>query len=287
MIDSFKKDNGITLLVLIITVIVMVILASISIGLIINSNGIFNRTYEAKDKATQVAEFDRGQVNDFKASLNYTEEPVTITYDYNYLPNDLLDNYAGESSSYNSNGGISSTEVIDESSAKHGKIFRFNMYNYQDRLNSNGTYIVVSTETGKKYTFSFYIRSNRSISMSLGHNNGGIVIKTINNEWQRVTGTFTATSGGDALRWYNNGEKWNDGDWFEIYSVEMSQLDSLNTETSVKTYNTKIGTLPTSTRTGYALDGWYTLPIGGTKITSDTRVPSTNTTYYAHWRKTY
>ncbi|MDR0853967.1 MAG: InlB B-repeat-containing protein [Clostridiales Family XIII bacterium] len=43
-----------------------------------------------------------------------------------------------------------------------------------------------------------------------------------------------------------------------------------------------IGTLPTTTRTGYAFDGWYTESVGGTKISEETTVTA-NTTYYAHW----
>ena len=43
-----------------------------------------------------------------------------------------------------------------------------------------------------------------------------------------------------------------------------------------------IGTLPTSTRTGYTFDGWYTDPTDGTKITSST-VINDDIRYYAHW----
>jgi uncharacterized repeat protein (TIGR02543 family) len=49
-----------------------------------------------------------------------------------------------------------------------------------------------------------------------------------------------------------------------------------------KNYNVDIGTLPTTTRTGYTLDGWYTAATGGTKITTTTKVVA-NVTYYAHW----
>jgi uncharacterized repeat protein (TIGR02543 family) len=44
------------------------------------------------------------------------------------------------------------------------------------------------------------------------------------------------------------------------------------------------GTLPTSTRTGLALEGWYTQPNGaGVKITSSSLVSSSVTTLYAKW----
>ena len=38
-------------------------------------------------------------------------------------------------------------------------------------------------------------------------------------------------------------------------------------------------------REGYDFLGWYTAPVGGTKIDSSTPVPNTDTTYYAHWIK--
>jgi uncharacterized repeat protein (TIGR02543 family) len=42
--------------------------------------------------------------------------------------------------------------------------------------------------------------------------------------------------------------------------------------------------LPTATRTGYALDGWYTAKSGGEKITADTPVAThVPRTLYAHW----
>ncbi len=49
------------------------------------------------------------------------------------------------------------------------------------------------------------------------------------------------------------------------------------------------GTLPTSVRTGYDFDGWYTGKTGGTKVTASTKVPATTKkTLYAHWTaKTY
>jgi uncharacterized repeat protein (TIGR02543 family) len=44
----------------------------------------------------------------------------------------------------------------------------------------------------------------------------------------------------------------------------------------------EIGTLPASTQTGYAFDGWWTAASGGTQI-SATTVLTANSTYYAHW----
>ena len=55
-----------------------------------------------------------------------------------------------------------------------------------------------------------------------------------------------------------------------------------NPSTITKICNSKLGTLPTTSRTGYTFQGWYTAKDGGTKVTSDTKLTS-NVTYYAHW----
>ena len=45
-----------------------------------------------------------------------------------------------------------------------------------------------------------------------------------------------------------------------------------------------IGTLPTTTRTGYTFAGWFTAASGGTQITTTSTYPTSgNVTYYAHW----
>ena len=46
--------------------------------------------------------------------------------------------------------------------------------------------------------------------------------------------------------------------------------------------NEAYGTLPTPTRTGYTLAGWYTAASGGTKVFSTTKATA-NATLYAHW----
>ena len=44
-----------------------------------------------------------------------------------------------------------------------------------------------------------------------------------------------------------------------------------------------LGTLPTMSVSGYTFNGFYTAESGGTKITTTTKAPSSDTTYYAHW----
>lgn len=57
-------------------------------------------------------------------------------------------------------------------------------------------------------------------------------------------------------------------------------------ETITKVGGQALGTLPTTTRTGYEFLGWYTAKDGGLKISDQTTMPATKngTTYYAHWQ---
>lgn len=56
----------------------------------------------------------------------------------------------------------------------------------------------------------------------------------------------------------------------------------------VNTYErgSSLGTLPTSTRTNYRFEGWFTAPTGGSQIYSTTKVDK-NVTYYAQWKPLY
>lgn len=56
-----------------------------------------------------------------------------------------------------------------------------------------------------------------------------------------------------------------------------------NPQTITKAYGTALGTLPTTSRTGYTFNGWYTAKTGGLKISTTTTMPANNVTYYAQW----
>ena len=57
---------------------------------------------------------------------------------------------------------------------------------------------------------------------------------------------------------------------------------SCSTESMETEADGKLSSLPTATRDGYTLDGWYTQADGGEKITTS-YVFSQDTTVYAHW----
>ena len=121
-----------------------------------------------------------------------------------------------------------------------------------DGGNGTWTYRVNTTahnnEAGKYYTHVYIYDKNGNVTATtVGADNGAVNVPT-------VTATFNANGGSTA-----------------------------SPSTIVKAYNNKLGTLPTTSRTGYTFAGWFTAASGGTQITADTLMPSSNTTYYAHW----
>ena len=67
------------------------------------------------------------------------------------------------------------------------------------------------------------------------------------------------------------------------YDENYVKDGTTNKQTVEKVYNTELGKLGTPTRTGYTFAGWFTEATGGTQISSTTKTPVTDTTYYAHW----
>lgn len=59
---------------------------------------------------------------------------------------------------------------------------------------------------------------------------------------------------------------------------------SVKKTTKTVAFGSKIGTLPTAKRKGYAFLGWYTKKSGGSQITKTTKVTASKT-YYARWAK--
>lgn len=85
---------------------------------------------------------------------------------------------------------------------------------------------------------------------------------------------------------------WTAGKCLVVLNANGGKIDTTSGQVSKKnytaTYGSKYNFLPTPIRTGgYSFDGWYTEKTGGTKITSDTTVTTTNDhILYAHWSLT-
>ena len=69
------------------------------------------------------------------------------------------------------------------------------------------------------------------------------------------------------------------------YNLTLDANDGVsNTQTKRVTYDANYGTFPTTSKTGYKFEGWYTAKTGGNVVLSTDKVTITqNMTLYAHW----
>ena len=70
---KMKKERGITLIALVVTIVVLLILAGVSINAIFNENGLIKKAQEAQNKMDQATENDQKELN----NLNEWIENVT------------------------------------------------------------------------------------------------------------------------------------------------------------------------------------------------------------------
>lgn len=98
-------------------------------------------------------------------------------------------------------------------------------------------------------------------------------------------GWFTERTGGEKISETTKplGEKTYYAQWrANEYTVTFNGNGGTDAASRGVIYGTAIGTLPTSTRTGYTFTGWFTQATGGTKVTESTK-PMGAQIYYAQW----
>ena len=66
---KIKQEKGITLIALVVTIIIMLILAGVSIKLAIDNNGVIENAKEAKDQYEQAQANDESGLNDLSSEL--------------------------------------------------------------------------------------------------------------------------------------------------------------------------------------------------------------------------
>ena len=93
-----NKDNrGITLIALVVTIIVLLILAGISIAMLTGQNGILNRAAEAKEKTRVAQEDENEKLQGYEKIINQYAENLPIGEDTApYLPNSTFSKKEGD-----------------------------------------------------------------------------------------------------------------------------------------------------------------------------------------------
>ena len=221
---------------------------------------------------------------DIKTLYAHKEKnPVTITFDYNYLPNNILNSYYNYTlNGTNANVSSISERIYYNDSAGTGMRITGKCTAENE---SCGFYLSKTTalEVGKTYTMMADVRSDNSTrSLIFGNEQSNSTRITLSSDWQRVVYTGNVHKAGGTIIFYDWIGDLNNNKNLYIRNMQIQEGNLYTTSKSLKS-GKAMGTLESPTRAGWTFDGWYTSPTGGEKIDESTIVPDSNTTYYAHW----
>ena len=237
-----------------------------------------------------------GQVFKTKLRVEANQEATSsseiskVTYDYNYLVNDKLDEYYDISKFYPCCETAISLTSYKTYYDDIGRVFSVTANKNKD---NRGWYFTnkKALTIDRTYTYIFEARSNVALTAMIGSEQEGIFGQNNNSKYnltssyKRYTKTFKAFDAKEYKAfifydWVNS-----DDTTLEIRNLQI-QEGRLSVAETVKMKGTNLYTFPYLKRDNYQLLGWYTDPVNGDKIDENTIVPSTNTTYYAHWKYT-
>ena len=95
--NTLRRNKGITLIALVVTIIVLLILAGISIAMLTGQNGILNRAAEAKEKTRVAQEDENEKLQGYEKIINQYAEDLPIREDTTpYLPNSTFSKKEGD-----------------------------------------------------------------------------------------------------------------------------------------------------------------------------------------------
>ena len=144
---EFKNKSGITLIALVVTIIVLLILAGISISMLTGQNGILNRASEAKEN-TEIASKDedkkmQGYENAIDRYVYGVPEGLKVGSTVTYSP----------SGTYNWQAKYCSTTKTDDVTLSSANGEEFNLTEWKVLSIENGKVELVPTQptTGKVY----------------------------------------------------------------------------------------------------------------------------------------
>lgn len=232
-----------------------------------------------------------GQTFKAKVRIEANQQPsidqtTNITYDYNYLVNDKFDEY------YDTSNFVACCETaisLTKYETYYDDVGRVFFVTANKNKANRGWYFLnkKALTIDKTYTYSFEARSNVEVTARIGSEqevtSGNISSEyNLTTSYKRYAKTFKAFD--------NTYKAFIFYDWtstedrtLEIRNLQI-QEGGLSVAEIVKMKGTNLYTFPYLKRDNYQLLGWYTDPVNGDKIDENTIVPSTDTTYYAHWK---
>lgn len=237
----------------------------------------FDGWYTNKEGGEKIDSLSKNKIkSDHTLYANYTINNYLITYDYNYLEDNLFKKMSDKSS-----WNLDDFDILtNDDLFSNENVYKFKFKDGDSILKYNEE---LKLDKDKTYTFSVYIKSNKENNLSIGFLDDLMVVN-INSSWQRYTKTFKANDNKYTDFIFSLGDNltWNKDDTIEIYGLMLSEGNP-NVKEDVKRFNDELGILDNPIRDGYTFDGWYTDFTFKEKIESSTLVGDIDKTYYARW----
>ena len=260
-----KKNKGITLVALVVTIVVLLILAGVSINLVLGDNGIIAKAKEAQRKSAEASQNDLIGMNELAQQL---EEKIN-----------------GSTGSGSGNGGAggsgTDTKVPAEATAETAPYFPDNTFTKKEGTIDTG--LVIQDGSGNEYVWVVVPRTT-AVYKTTGLGKTTFTdadYMSIENDLKNYTSTYVTTSGYSDT-WYADDK--NEG-WLsepEYKTLKNSMLKSVyeNGGFYVGRYEAGIDTATGTNRTSNTdknSDGKYTMP-STTPVTKADAYPYTYVT---------
>ena len=236
MKTKFKNAKGITLIALVITIIVLLILAGVTIATLTGDNGILNQAGKAKDKTTEAESIERVQVevagsfgNDGKIDVDELNENLKNIEGLTYKGNALSDSNKitlpatvtvnGYDIQIISNGGVRKYDPLAEIIANPQAYYGKKVTNYKASDSDTNTYRIFYVDKDNYFKDGYntiYLKADFSgrVSCSTSYDASQTLIKRMNPLWATKGNTVKAETttisnqNEQAAAWLCDPSKW-------------------------------------------------------------------------------
>lgn len=300
--SNFSNSKGITMVSLVVTIIVLLILATIGIMAVTGDNGILSSSIRAKNEAEQssknIIENEENFIGDINQGYSGTEAGKNI-FSIEY------DNNGGEGGPQKQNaatdGDSVNITITETEPTKKDSTF----LGWSENKDATSP----EYEPGKSYE----IAENKILYAVYVSNKGTVTINPNGGKWRDNTSTYQINGtkdqkvtldnptppAGYTVTFNGNGGSEPDAktstksftSWSKSGSGTLNgttfTFGAGNTTLTANYRNNSI-TLPSSTRNGYTFLGWYDAATNGSEIGNGgaAYTPTANKTLYAHWDDT-
>ena len=304
-----KQEQGITLIALVVTIIVLLILASVTISAVLGENGLVQKAKQATQAHQNAVITENNQMNNASNFINTLanndsqddEEDDEEDEGEWWIPTEaeLAELQAADAITIfgtvvGLNVDIASMNELSNDAKVMLILYQIPNAFYVILLNNPSTYLGVLTKKSVDVNLKEYENQEKTDELLYG------ILKNATNVPFWIDGdtgsiSYECPLDLDELTHYVSQSYYN-----RVMSHIRSAIANpvLFDDFYTITYNGNGGTpskatdtgragssleMATATREGYAFDGWYTAAEGGTKV-EYTTMPSKNETLYAHWR---